>query len=106
MLLSYLLIACLTISSSALAIDEYILILKDHHFIPEKIYIPAYTKIKLIIDNQDNEVEEFESFALHREKIVPALSKIKINIGPIDPGEYKFFGDFHTKTAQGVIIAE
>jgi hypothetical protein len=27
-------------------------------------------------------------------------------LGPLDPGEYKFFGDFHQDTAQGVLIAK
>lgn len=95
------------ISLDALANDnEYILIIKEHRFIPDRLVIPANKKVKLIIDNQDNEAEEFESFDLRREKIVPSNSKIKVKVGPLDPGEYKFFGEFHIKTAQGVIIVE
>ena len=88
----------------ACALDEYVLVIKDHKFIPERLEIPANVKVKLIVDNQDDEVEEFESFDLRREKIIPAKGKIKINIGPLEPGEYKVFGDFHSSSANGLII--
>ena len=86
------------------AMEEYVLIIQDHKFIPDKLIIPADKKIKLVIYNKDNEVEEFESFDLRREKIVPAQGQIKLNIGPLEPGEYKFFGDFHNEIAKGVIV--
>jgi hypothetical protein len=88
------------------AYEQYIIIIKDHQFIPNEITIPSNIKVKLIIENQDDEVEEFESFDLRREKIVPANSSITIKIGPLEEGKYKFFGDFHSKTAQGVVIAK
>ena len=88
----------------AFAFDEYVIVIKDHKFIPERLEIPANVKVKLVVDNQDDEVEEFESFDLRREKIVPARGKIKINIGPLGPGEYKIFGDFHSNSANGLII--
>jgi len=99
-------LACLVAPLNLIASEEYILTIKNHYFIPEIIKIPANQKIKLIIENQDDEVEEFESFDLYREKIVPSQGRIKVNIGPLKPGEYKFFGDFHRQTAKGVIIAE
>lgn len=86
--------------------EEYVLIIKNHQFIPDKIELPQNKKIKLIIDNQDDTVEEFESFDLRREKIIPANGKIKITIGPLEPGEYKFFGEFHQETAQGIVIVQ
>ncbi len=89
-----------------LALEQYTITIKNHHFIPDKLIIPSSKKIKIIIDNQDDEVEEFESFDLHREKIVPGKSKIIIKIGPLEAREYRFFGDFHRKTANGLIIAE
>jgi hypothetical protein len=27
-------------------------------------------------------------------------------LGPLEPGEYKFFGDFHQATARGVLVAK
>jgi len=79
--------------------------IKDHLFSPKELTVPANIKIKLIIDNQDSTAEEFESYDLNREKIVTGNSKITLFIGPLKPGTYKYFGEFHEDTAQGVIIA-
>lgn len=90
----------------ALSLDEYKIVLKNHEFHPKSLHIPAKQKFKLIIDNQDVEAEEFESFDLRREKIIPAESSIKINLGPLEPGSYSFFGEFHNETAKGTLIVE
>lgn len=86
--------------------NEFVIVIKDHKFTPQSIDLPKDIKIKLIIDNQDDSVEEFESYDLGREKIVKAHSKITVYIGPLNPGKYKFFGEFHQDTAQGVIIVK
>lgn len=83
-----------------------VLVIKDHRFVPAEIRIPAGTKVKLTIDNQDATPEEFESYELNREKIIPGRSKGVVFIGPLKPGRYPFFGEFHQKTAQGVVIVE
>ena len=43
---------------------------------------------------------------MKKEKLVGAEKKITIFIGPLKSGEYKFFGDFHQKTAQGKIVVK
>lgn len=35
-----------------------------------------------------------------------AVATARIFVGPLKPGRYPFFGEFHEKTAQGVLIAE
>lgn len=79
--------------------------IKDHLFFPSRVEIPAHTKVKLLIINRDNTAEEFESYELNREKIIPGGAKAVIFIGPLQPGEYPFFGEFFPKTAQGKVIA-
>lgn len=86
--------------------EEYEVLIQDHKFVPETIMVPAGKQIKLLIKNNDNEIEEFESFDLKREKIIVPNGSVVINISPLAPGKYKFFGEFHIKTAQGVIIAK
>ena len=81
-------------------------IIKDHHFSPDRIVIPADTKVKLQVKNQDPTPEEFESHDLNREKIIPPNREVTIYIGPLDPGEYGFFGEFNEDTAQGKIVVE
>jgi hypothetical protein len=80
--------------------------IKNHKFEPEEVVIPADTKVRLIVKNLDDTIEEFESFDLKKEKIVPANSQIKVIIGPLKSGEYNFFGEFNPKTAQGKIIVK
>lgn len=85
---------------------EFTVVIKDHKFDPAELTVPAGQKIKLIVDNQDASPEEFESHALKREKVVAGKSRITLMVGPLKPGSYPFFGEFHEKTAQGVLIAK
>ncbi|HJD63525.1 MAG TPA: cupredoxin domain-containing protein [Rickettsia endosymbiont of Sericostoma sp.] len=86
------------------AILEIVTVIKNHRFEPDVITVPSGKKIRFIIHNQDNTVEEFESHDLHREKIIMPNDSINIIIAPLAPGKYDFFGDFHQETAQGVLI--
>lgn len=85
---------------------EVRIVIKDHRFQPAELKVPAGKKIKLLVENQDPTPEEFESYSLNREKIVPGRSKISLLIGPLKPGKYEYFGEFNMSTAQGVLIAE
>jgi hypothetical protein len=80
--------------------------IRDHLFHPEKLIIPANTKVKLIVYNRDATPEEFESYELNREKVIMGGRKANIFIGPLAPGVYPFFGEFNPKTAQGRVVAE
>ena len=92
---------------AALAADnEFALVISEHRFDPAELTVPAGQKIKLKIENRDATPEEFESHALNREKVIPGKSSAVVYVGPLDPGRYPFFGEFHEKTAQGVIIAK
>jgi hypothetical protein len=102
-----LLVTLVLLPSLVLAADpEFTLVIRDHRFDPTELRVPAGKKIKLIIDNQDATAEEFESHPLNREKVIPARSKANVFVGPLAFGRYPFIGEFHEKTANGVIIAE
>lgn len=90
----------------AAELQEFTLTLRNHRFVPSQLTIPANTKVKLIIVNEDSTPEEFESHELNREKIVTGKGKITVYVGPLKPGRYPFFGEFHMDTAQGVLIAK
>jgi hypothetical protein len=85
---------------------EVALVIRDHRFDPAEIRVAADQKIKLVVHNQDATPEEFESHELNREKLIAPGAKANIFIGPLKPGRYPFFGEFHEKTARGAIIAE
>lgn len=93
-------------SQTFAAEKEFLVQIKNHKFEPEKITVPAGEKFKLIVENLDKTLEEFESVDLKKEKLVGGGKKITIVISPLKSGEYKFFGDFHQKTAQGKLIVE
>jgi len=80
--------------------------IRNHLFYPSTFTVPANTKVKLMVYNQDDTSEEFESYELNREKVIMGKRKAVIFIGPLPPGEYPFFGEFNPKTAQGKVIAE
>jgi plastocyanin len=82
------------------------LVIRDHKFDPAELSVPAGTKIKLVIENQDATPEEFESNELNREKVVVGKGTITVILGPLDAGRYPFFGDFHQETAQGILVVK
>jgi plastocyanin len=93
------------LTAAQAADSPYRLTIRNHRFEPMRLEIPAGKKIRLHVHNADASAEEFESYSLNREKLVPAGMEVVVYVGPLDPGEYKFFGDFHQATAQGVIVA-
>ena len=99
--LCYLLLA----SVAQAATPEVELIIKDHLFFPSVLEVPAGQKIRLRIINQDPTPEEFESYELNREKVISGNRQTVIFIGPLQPGEYPFFGEFNPRTAQGKVVA-
>lgn len=85
---------------------SYTITIKNHRFEPSEIKVPTGQKIHLLVKNTDASAEEFESYDLRREKVIPGGTEAIINLRPLDKGTYKFFGEFHPETAQGQIIAE
>ena len=92
--------------ASAAEPPEVKLVIRNHRFVPTELVVPANTKIKLMVVNEDATPEEFESHQLNREKVVTGRATIPVYVGPLKPGRYPFFGDFHSDTAQGALIAK
>lgn len=79
--------------------------IKNHEFVPSEVTIPSGTKVELIVTNHDRMPAEFESLELHREKVVTGGQTVSIFVGPLDPGRYGFFDDFHPQT-RGHLVAK
>ena len=90
----------------ARAEDSFVLSIQDHRFQPTEFEVPAGKKITLTVKNLDPTPEEFESTDMRREKVVTGGQEITVYIGPLRPGRYEFFGDFHPDTARGHIVAK
>ena len=82
------------------------LTIRDGHFIPTTLEVPANTKFRLLIKNEGPGAEEFESIELRKEKVLAPGATSFLIFQPLKPGTYPFFGDFHPQTAQGKIVAK
>ena len=103
---TFFLISLLLAFPAFAGMEERTIVIKDHKFTPAEVTIPADTRVKFTIDNQDPTPEEFESNDFHREKVIPGNSKGVVLVGPLKPGTYKFFGEFNLDTAQGILKVE
>ena len=79
--------------------------IRDNQFVPAEVAVPAGVKVELVIRNEQQKPAEFESNVLHREKVVPPGSAASIFVGPLKPGRYEFFDDFHPAT-KGVVVVK
>lgn len=78
--------------------------IKTQAFAPAEIHVPAGVKVELHIVNDDDLPAEFESTDLSREIVVPAHKDVKVFIGPLDAGRYRFFNDFHQESEGYVVV--
>lgn len=85
---------------------EHTLTLKNHRFTPTELKVPANKRVTLTVVNNDATPEEFESHELKVEKVIPGKSKGVVRFGPLKPGKYPFYGEYHEDTAKGAVIAE
>ncbi|HEY0266109.1 MAG TPA: cupredoxin domain-containing protein [Rhizomicrobium sp.] len=101
-----LLIAFLMLSTPALADASTEVHLKGHKFYPSTIKVKANQPSMIVLFNDDDSADEFDSSALKIEKVVPGHAKGNIRLRALAPGKYPFMGEYHAATAQGVVIAE
>ena len=106
MKLSLLALGAILIASPAMADDAIPLKLKDHKFTPAEIHVKANVPNVIVMTNEDTTAEEFDSTALKVEKIVAGNSSGNVRLRPLAPGRYPFMGEYHSDTAQGVVVAQ
>ena len=81
------------------------LTIRDRQFEPRELSVPAGQKIELHVHNADAKPVEFESTALHREKVVLPGKDIVMFVGPLRAGRYEFFDDFNPAN-RGTLVAQ
>ncbi len=82
------------------------LLARDGKWSPEVLEVPANTRFRLEITNQNAGPEEFESKELHKELVLaPGVTRVLV-FAPMKPGTYPFFGEFHPQTARGRIVVK
>ncbi len=104
--LAALALTALALGAFAADAPELTLVIENHKFAPERLEVPAGQKVKVQVENRDATAEEFDSDALKIEKVVAGRGKGVVWIGPLKAGEYPFIGEYHEKTAKGVVVAK
>ena len=102
-----LLASMLALSVGAARADEAVtlsLTIKDHQFGPAEVHAPAGKPIAFTVKNLGSGAAEFESSALHFEKVIAAGGEALIHVPPQQPGRYKFFDDFHRATEGFLVV--
>jgi hypothetical protein len=97
-------LSVLALAASAQAPTE--LRLKNHRFTPNVIKVKANQPNMIVLFNDDDTADEFDSTSLKIEKVVPGHAKGAIRLRALAPGKYPFMGEYHAATAQGMVIAE
>lgn len=92
-------------AAPALAADPVTLILKNNRFTPSDVTAPAGERLRIEVKNQDGTPAEFESNDLRIEKFIAPGGQIAVMVGPLKPGTYKFFDEYHPDTAVGTLTA-
>ncbi|WP_020410146.1 cupredoxin domain-containing protein [Hahella ganghwensis] len=88
------------------ALPEIELEMRDGQLIPDRLEVPARTRVKVVIRNTGQSAAEFESLRLRLEKVLgPGVTSFVV-INPLKPGEYEFFDEFHLPDAKGVIVVK
>jgi len=109
LLASYSLICLSMLSIDAVQAQELLtfkLLAREGKWFPEVLEVPANTRFRLEITNQNAGPEEFESKELHKELVLaPGVSRVLV-FAPMKPGTYPFVGEFHPKTAHGRIVVK
>lgn len=102
---SFILLAALTAPSVRAADDSSQLRFRSGAVEPASLTLPANTPVKLRVTNDSATAVEFESFELHRERVVQPGQTITVYIPALPPGTYPFFDDFSHGAVSGEIVS-
>lgn len=79
---------------------------QDGHFEPSELLVPANQPFTIHVTSAEKSAIEFESFELHRERVVQPGQTITVLMPALTAGTYKFFDDFHRDTPEGAIVVK
>ena len=80
------------------------LTLKEHHFTPSEVTIPANTRVRFIVKNQDATPAEFESDDFQAEKVLPSGTETTVFIPALKPGTYEFHDEYNEDASKSRLI--
>ncbi len=97
------LISCVTPAIAADTAAAQLKITADG-FSPAHLTIAADKRVKIMVHNKTSRPAEFESYDFTAEKVVPGGTHVPVYIGPLKPGEYKFFNDFASDVSGRITV--
>jgi len=87
-------------------VPTFKLVARDGKWFPEVIEVPANTRFRLEVTNQNSGPEEFETVDRRKELVLaPGVTRVLV-FAPMRPGTYPFVGEFHPETARGRIVVK
>lgn len=92
--------------SAASELLAFPVVIKDGRIVPARLEVPAGRKIKLAIRNEGPGPCEFENLELRVEKVLAPGASSFVVIGPLRPGAYRFFDEFHPNTSEMLLLAK
>lgn len=87
-------------------LPSYELSLRDGHFTPALLEVPAGQRFKIVLKNLGQGPAEFESTPLRVEKVLSPGVTTFVVIHPLRPGHYPFFDEFNPQLPEGGILAK
>lgn len=103
--LARLTLALLALPTAAHADQLVPLVIQNHTFTPSSFSVPAGERFRIQLTSHDESVDEFESYDLKFEKIIVPGNTVTVFAGPLHPGTYSFFDDYHPDQAKGTVTA-
>jgi hypothetical protein len=82
------------------------LTLKNHKFDPLEPVVPAGVRVKLTATNADDSPAEIESGDFKLEKVVPPGKTVTVTIGPLKPGTYELYDEYHEDESKTKLTAK
>lgn len=99
-------LALLATQAGAAELPVFRLELNDGKINTRQINAPTDVRFKIEIVNKGKTAAEFESLQLRKEKVLAPGADSFVVLGPLSPGQYKFYDEFHMATTQGVIVVK
>ncbi len=90
--------------ADAAAEQVFRMVIVNQAFQPDTLTIPAGQRVKIMVKNEDTIPAEFESSEAHREVVIPGKTELPVYVGPLEPGTYHFFNDFHPASKGTLIV--
>ena len=92
--------------AQAQELPTFEVIAKDGRLFPERLEVPAGSRIKLVVKNQGKGPIEFENLAMRVEKVLAPGGTSFVVLPKLKPGEYEFIDEFHLDTGKMKVIAK